>query len=163
MKTLIKFTSSVLIWGTSSVFAQTNALIDRPGFCVPSENKGCTRTWSVKEKSCVLECEAIPFTGLPIVVGRPIPQPSTGPATPGVNLMEPEQLRAIIRGGTPQQRAQVADWLATPTINLALDPAARPIAPDLLSPELREILKTIRQGTERERNLAAERLFKVSK
>lgn len=143
--------------------SQTPALVDLPGWCKPSETQGCTRSWSAKEKSCVTECKAVPFTGLPIVVAGPMPATSTGPATPGTNWMEPRQIRDIIRNGSLQQRAQVADWLATPTINLALDPAARPLAPELLSPDLRDILKAIRQGTEKERSIAAERLFKETK
>jgi hypothetical protein len=143
--------------------SQTPALVDLPGWCKPSETQGCTRSWSAKEKSCVTDCKAIAFPGLPITVAGPIPTTSTGPATGGTNRMEPRQLREIIRSGSLQQRAQVADWLATPTINLALDPAARPMAPELLSPDMRDILKAIRQGTEKERSMAAERLFKESK
>ena len=144
--------------------SQTSAVIDSFGVCKPTELRGCTRTWSTKEKKCILECnsEPMPFIGLPIVVSGPLPGQPTGPATPGTNRMEPRQLREIIRSGTVAQRAQVADWLATPALTLALDAAPKPLSAELLTPELRGILKTIREGTEKERAAAAERLFRTA-
>jgi hypothetical protein len=143
--------------------SQDEVLFDSPGKCKRSDTKGCTRSWSASEKRCVLDCSPtpIPFTGLPIVVSGPLVP--TGPASPGTNRMDPDQLRAIIRKGTDAQRAQVADWLATPTITLAIDPNPKPLPAEVLSPQMREVLKTIRQGTEKERAATAELLFQIKR
>lgn len=167
MRRILILGALAVAWITSGTsIAQKK--IDLTGSCKPSEVPGCTRDWDAKTFQCKLSCKSVPFaglpfTGLPIVVAGPLPDTPTGPATPGTNRMDTTRLLELIKRGTTTQRAQVADWLATPTISHALGSESKPLAEQSLSPEILEILKTIREGTEKDRSAVAEKLFKGAK